>query len=92
MRLIRKDSIQPVSYTHLDVYKRQVQKTEGVILVSGCIDAVKCARDFLGDEGQTLILFGDTPLITAETLNRLAEHYKKNGNTVTVLSAMIRCV
>ena len=40
--------------------------------------AVKCARDFLGDEGQTLILFGDTPLITAE-----------NGNTVTVLSAMI---
>ena len=38
--------------------------------------AVKCARDFLGDEGQTLILFGDTPLITAETLNRLAEHHK----------------
>ena len=37
--------------------------------------AVKCARDFLGDE--------------AETLNRLAEHHKKNGNTVTVLSAMI---
>lgn len=51
--------------------------------------AVKCARDFLGDEGQTLILFGDTPLIIAETLNRLAEHHKKNGNTVTVLSAMI---
>ena len=51
--------------------------------------AVKCARDFLGDEGQTLILFGDTQLITAETLNRLAEHHKKNGNTVTVLSAMI---
>lgn len=51
--------------------------------------AVKCARDFLGDEGQTLILFGDTPLITAEILNRLAEHHKKNGNTVTVLSAMI---
>lgn len=24
-----------------------------------------------------------------ETLNRLAEHHKKNGNTVTVLSAMI---
>ena len=51
--------------------------------------AVKCARDFLGDEGQTLILFGDTPLITAETLKRLAEHHKKNDNTVTVLSAMI---
>lgn len=51
--------------------------------------AVKCARDFLGEEGQTLILFGDTPLITAETLKRLSEHHKKNGNTVTVLSAMV---
>lgn len=51
--------------------------------------AVKCAKDFLGDEGQTLILFGDTPLITAETLRRLREHHMRQGNTVTVLSAMI---
>ena len=27
--------------------------------------AVRCAKEFLGEEGQTLILFGDTPLITA---------------------------
>ena len=51
--------------------------------------AVKCARDFLGEEGPTLILFGDTPLITAETLKRLSDYHKENGNTVTVLSAMI---
>lgn len=51
--------------------------------------AVRCAKDFLDDEGQTLILFGDTPLITAETLKRLREHHIKNHNTVTVLSAMI---
>ena len=51
--------------------------------------AVKCAKDFLGDEGQTLILFGDTPLITAATLKRLKEHHEKKKNTVTVLSAMI---
>lgn len=51
--------------------------------------AVKCAKDFLGEEGQTLILFGDTPLITAETLNHLKDYHKKNGNAVTVLSAMI---
>lgn len=51
--------------------------------------AVKCAKDFLGDEGQTMILFGDTPLITAETLSRLKEYHIKQGNTVTVLSAMI---
>lgn len=51
--------------------------------------AVKCARDFLGESGQTLILFGDTPLITAETLTRLADYHKRNKNTVTVLSAYV---
>jgi bifunctional UDP-N-acetylglucosamine pyrophosphorylase/glucosamine-1-phosphate N-acetyltransferase len=51
--------------------------------------AVKCARDFLGTEGQTLILFGDAPLITAETLRRLREYHVTHGNTVTVLSAMV---
>lgn len=50
--------------------------------------AVKCAKEFLGeDAGQTMILFGDTPLITAQTLNRLLEHHVKCNNTVTVLSA-----
>ena len=33
--------------------------------------AVLCAKDFLGDCGCTMILFGDTPLITADTLLRL---------------------
>ncbi len=51
--------------------------------------AVKCAKDFIGVEGETLILFGDTPLITAETLKRLLIHHKENGNAVTVLSAKI---
>ena len=51
--------------------------------------AVKCAKDFIGMDGETLILFGDTPLITAETLKRLLAHHKENGNAVTVLSARI---
>lgn len=51
--------------------------------------AVKCAKDFLGTEGQTMILFGDTPLITATTLKRLSDYHKEKGNAVTVLSAMI---
>lgn len=51
--------------------------------------AVKCAKDFLGEDGQTMILFGDTPLITAETLKRLKEYHSTQKNTVTVLSAMI---
>ena len=51
--------------------------------------AVKCAKDFLGTKGQTLILFGDTPLITAKTLKRLLDYHREQGNAVTVLSALI---
>lgn len=51
--------------------------------------AVKCARDFIGTEGETLILFGDTPLITGETLKKLTETHRKNGNAITVLSTII---
>jgi bifunctional UDP-N-acetylglucosamine pyrophosphorylase/glucosamine-1-phosphate N-acetyltransferase len=51
--------------------------------------AVKCARDFLGNSGETLILFGDTPLITKETLQQLCDYHEKHGNTVTVLSATV---
>ena len=39
--------------------------------------AVRCAKEFLGEEGQTLILFGDTPLITAETLKKLRQNYPR---------------
>lgn len=50
--------------------------------------AVKCAADFLQGEGQTLILCGDTPLITAKTLGEMIDFHKKNGNSVTALSAI----
>lgn len=50
--------------------------------------AVKCAADFLNEDGETIILFGDTPLITAKTLKELAVYHRTKGNAVTVLSAM----
>lgn len=51
--------------------------------------AVMCAREFLGTQGSTMILFGDTPLITADTLRRLQAYHVEHGNAVTVLSAYI---
>lgn len=51
--------------------------------------AVKCAREFLGGEGETFILVGDTPLIRAESLRRLCEYHEKEHNAATVLSAMV---
>lgn len=49
--------------------------------------AVMCAKDFIEDEGDTLVLCGDTPLILGDTLKKLIEYHKENGFYVTVLSA-----
>ncbi|MCR5388110.1 MAG: NTP transferase domain-containing protein [Lachnospiraceae bacterium] len=49
--------------------------------------AVLCAKDFLDSDGETMILFGDTPLITGETLKKLRAFHKENGAAVTVLTA-----
>lgn len=51
--------------------------------------AVKCAGDFIGSEGDVLILCGDTPLITGKTLKALYEYHKKEGNNATLLSAIV---
>lgn len=51
--------------------------------------AVKCASDFIGDEGFTMVLCGDTPLITGKTLKRLVETHLVEGNAITVLTARV---
>ncbi|MFC0138602.1 bifunctional UDP-N-acetylglucosamine diphosphorylase/glucosamine-1-phosphate N-acetyltransferase GlmU [Staphylococcus petrasii] len=54
----------------------------------GTAHAVKMAQEHLENkEGTTLVVCGDTPLITAETLNKLIEHHKQAKAQATVLSA-----
>ncbi|WP_281086297.1 sugar phosphate nucleotidyltransferase [Eubacterium ruminantium] len=50
--------------------------------------AVKCAGDFIKGKGNVIVLCGDTPLITGETLKKLYEKHVEEGNGVTVLSAI----
>ena len=51
--------------------------------------AVMQAQQFIGNTGRTLVLFGDTPLITSETLTQLIKFHEKNENQVTVLSTNV---
>ncbi|GGG98139.1 bifunctional UDP-N-acetylglucosamine diphosphorylase/glucosamine-1-phosphate N-acetyltransferase GlmU [Staphylococcus pragensis] len=54
----------------------------------GTAHAVKMAQEHLENkEGTTLVVCGDTPLITAETLNKLIEHHEQSKAQATVLSA-----
>ncbi|HUZ82466.1 MAG TPA: bifunctional UDP-N-acetylglucosamine diphosphorylase/glucosamine-1-phosphate N-acetyltransferase GlmU [Gaiellaceae bacterium] len=54
----------------------------------GTGDAVRCAREALaGQEGDVLVLSGDTPLLTAALLEELAETHHREGAAATILSA-----
>jgi bifunctional UDP-N-acetylglucosamine pyrophosphorylase/glucosamine-1-phosphate N-acetyltransferase len=81
-----------VGYKH-EVVEREITNKDVHFALQpeqlGTGHAVKCAREFLGDKGETLILFGDTPLITAETLRKLAAYHEEKKNAVTVLSATV---
>ena len=51
--------------------------------------AVKCASDFIGTEGDVVVLCGDTPLVTGKTLEQAIKKHVAAGNGVTVISAML---
>jgi len=51
--------------------------------------AVKCASEFIGKDGITMVLCGDTPLIKGKTLKKLVETHIAEGNAITVLTARV---
>ncbi|MGN0437337.1 MAG: sugar phosphate nucleotidyltransferase [Lachnospiraceae bacterium] len=51
--------------------------------------AVKCAQDFIGTDGLTMVLCGDTPLITGKTLKTLVDTHLEQHNAITVLTAKV---
>ena len=51
--------------------------------------AVKCASDFIGTEGDVVVLCGDTPLLNGKTLEQAIKKHVAAENGVTVISAML---
>lgn len=51
--------------------------------------AVKCASDFIGKDGDLIVLCGDTPLVTADTLSAGVLQHIEEENGVTVISARL---
>jgi len=55
---------------------------------NGTGHAVKMAQPVLGDyDGTILLLCGDTPLVTKESLEALLEEHKNSGAAATILTA-----
>lgn len=51
--------------------------------------AVMQATDFIEGADEVIVLCGDTPLITKETLQSMLDFHRKNKNAITVLSAIM---
>ncbi len=48
---------------------------------------MQAAPQLSGEEGVTLVVCGDTPLITSDTMEKLLEHHEKTGAKATILTA-----
>lgn len=51
--------------------------------------AVMRAGNFIPESGEVIVLYGDTPLITGESLKQMLQFHREKKNAVTVLSAIV---
>lgn len=51
--------------------------------------AVMVAKESLPDEGEVLVLTGDTPLITSQTLDNMMKYHREKGYAATVITALV---
>ncbi len=58
--------------------------------VIGTGNAVLTAKKLLaGKEGATIVLYGDTPLLTPNTLTKMLKKFEKDENDLTILTSVI---
>ena len=75
-----------------ELVKQQITDVEFVLQSEqlGTGHAVFCTRDVLHDvDGTVMILCGDTPLFTSETLSKLVDEHARSGVKATVLTAVM---
>jgi bifunctional UDP-N-acetylglucosamine pyrophosphorylase / glucosamine-1-phosphate N-acetyltransferase len=56
----------------------------------GSADAVNTARREIGPSSDVLVVYGDTPLITEDTLKKLIEKHNSSGASLTLLTAVLK--
>ena len=73
---------------------KQLVETESEVVwqneILGTGNAVEQTRKILGDlEGETLIIYGDTPLISSALIQQIMRIHEKENNDLTVVSAIL---
>ena len=76
-----------------DVTKKLVEKESEVVWqkeILGTGHAVMQAEELLKDlDGNTLIIYGDTPLVSSKTIEQIMHIHEKEKNALTVVSAVL---
>ena len=95
------DAIKPLNFTKVTVVvgfggeatKQLVEKEADVVWqkeILGTGNAVQQAEELLKDlDGETLIIYGDTPLVSTETIGTILHIHEKEKNDLTVVSAVL---
>ncbi len=79
---------------HMSETVQEALKDEGVSFAVqekqlGTGHAVMQAEEYINENEDVLILYGDTPLIKAETLEKLIEYHRSENNGVSIISAIV---
>lgn len=96
------DAIKPLSFNRISVvvgFGGEVTKSlvedqvDNVVWqreILGTGHAVKQTEPFMKDlDGETLIIYGDTPLVSTETIKQILHIHEKENNDLTVVSAVL---
>ncbi len=73
-----------------DFFKGTRVKTVVQKRLLGSADAVAAAKREIRDKSDVLVVYGDTPLITEDTLKKLIEKHKSSGASLTLLTAVLK--
>lgn len=76
------DMVRPIIESETEIAIQAEQKGTGHALMQ--------ANDFIrAAEGYVVVLNGDTPLIKAETIRKAVDYHKEQGNSATVITAVL---
>lgn len=90
-RQLKSDKIIVIAGKHIDIIKKQVNAKDVLFVMQkeakGTGHALLCAMPLLRNfRGVILVINGDTPLVTSDTLKKFLSLHKKDKNAVSILS------
>jgi bifunctional UDP-N-acetylglucosamine pyrophosphorylase/glucosamine-1-phosphate N-acetyltransferase len=91
VRRLKPAKVIVIAGTHIDSIRKAVGDGDIAFAFQkepkGTGHALRCARTALKDfDGTIVVMNGDTPLVTADTIRRFLKLHGKNGNALSVLS------